>query len=455
MSDLSTLPKGDSAWLLRKAIERIIQQVSVLETNIGSSTTGNSANTQIIFNDNGTLRGDTGLVFNKTTDALTVAGLVTAGSATITGDLTVDTSTLKVDSTNNTVGIGNATPPTGASNTDIGLTLGAAGTVRSVLLGMQNCFGRIRERDATNNLAITTNIGATGTLDDNTRSSWKIRIGSGNDNYVLQRAAIGSSTFNDLLAIDSAGVCVWSDGAGGTRMTLNSTGLGVGVSPAVNLDIASASTTQFRIQRSGQADVRVISDTGVGIFGTYSNHTLQIRTNGTAAIICDTSGNVGVGVTPAGTGGCLQLKSGITFPVTQVASSDANTLDDYEEGTWTGTLAGLTTSPTVAVTTTGRYTKIGREVKVSIYFQGVSTVGASGIIRITGLPFTSANDGVGSIGTFSTDLAATFTGYVVAALGGNSSIIEFASSQSNGAGGFATHNAGLNRYVAATLTYNV
>ena len=110
MSNLSTLPKGDSAWLLRKAIERIMEQVSVLETNIGSSTTGNSANTQIIFNDNGTLRGDAGLVYNKTTDALTVAGLVTAGSATITGDLTVDTSTLKVDSTNHRVGIGTASP---------------------------------------------------------------------------------------------------------------------------------------------------------------------------------------------------------------------------------------------------------------------------------------------------------------------------------------------------------
>ena len=176
---------------------------------------------------------DTSMAASGTTKRISVnnilgaSGTATLASATIAGDLTVDTSTLKVDSTNNTVGIGNATPPTGASNTDIGLTLGAAGTVRSVLVGMQNCFGRIRERDAVNNLAITTNIGATGTIDDNTRSSWKIRIGSGNDNYVVQRAAIASSTFNDLLAIDSGGVCVWSDGAGGTRMTLNSTGLAV------------------------------------------------------------------------------------------------------------------------------------------------------------------------------------------------------------------------------------
>ena len=36
MSNLQTLPKGDSAWLLRKAIERIIQQISVQETNISS-----------------------------------------------------------------------------------------------------------------------------------------------------------------------------------------------------------------------------------------------------------------------------------------------------------------------------------------------------------------------------------------------------------------------------------
>jgi hypothetical protein len=41
---------------------------------------------------------------------LTVTGLVTAGSATITGALTVDTTTLVVDATNNRVGIGTATP---------------------------------------------------------------------------------------------------------------------------------------------------------------------------------------------------------------------------------------------------------------------------------------------------------------------------------------------------------
>jgi hypothetical protein len=187
------------------------------------------------------------------------------------------------------------------------------------------------------------------------------------------------------------------------------------------------------------------------IIGSVSNNSLELMTNNSTKATIDTSGNLALA-----NGNLVMSTSGkgIDFSAT-AGTGTSELLNDYEEGTWTGTLAGLTTSPTVPVTTTGRYTKIGREVKVSIYFQGVSTVGASGVMRITGLPFTSANDGVGSIGAFSSDLAATFTGYVVASLGGNSTIIEFASTQSNGAGGFATHNAGLNRYVAATLMYNV
>ena len=44
------------------------------------------------------------------TGAASVSGALTAASATVTGDLTVDTNTLHVDSTNNRVGISNASP---------------------------------------------------------------------------------------------------------------------------------------------------------------------------------------------------------------------------------------------------------------------------------------------------------------------------------------------------------
>jgi hypothetical protein len=253
MSDLSTLPKGDSAWLLRKAIERIIQQVSVLETNIGSSTTGNSANTQIIFNDNGTLRGDAGLVYNKTTDALTVAGLVTAGSATITGDLTVDTSTLKVDSTNDRVGIKTATPA------DILEVVGDGATgVRVSRAGLPTQFA-------------TLSAGATGPT-------------------LNASSALGSLTF---------GIA----GTAATAMTLNSTGLGVGVSsPSYKLDVLGSGTISGRFKTAGAINALYLEDSGTTAGSLYigtSGDTFRIITGSNVSVNVDSSGNVGVGVTPS------------------------------------------------------------------------------------------------------------------------------------------------------------
>jgi hypothetical protein len=80
--------------------------------------------------------------------------------------------------------------------------------------------------------------------------------------------------------------------------------------------------------------------------------------------------------------------TGITFPATQSASSDANTLDDYEEGTWTPTVtnAGIT-----SYSSSGIYTKIGN----AIYLQAkitLTNVGtASGSMSIQSLPFTPAS----------------------------------------------------------------
>jgi len=88
----------------------------------------------------------------------------------------------------------------------------------------------------------------------------------------------------------------------------------------------------------------------------------------------------------------MQLKqvSGITFPATQSASTDANTLDDYEEGTWTPVIGGSGgTSGQTYSTQTGTYTKIGRQVTCNF----VATLSAKGTItanlQIQGLPFTS------------------------------------------------------------------
>ena len=95
---------------------------------------------------------------------------------------------------------------------------------------------------------------------------------------------------------------------------------------------------------------------------------------------------IGVGgATPSASG------SGITFPATQSASTDANTLDDYEEGTWTPTLTPATSGTiTLASPNLCAYTKIGRVVIVNGLTDTASVslpVGTT--VAIGGLPFTS------------------------------------------------------------------
>ena len=108
------------------------------------------------------------------------------------------------------------------------------------------------------------------------------------------------------------------------------------------------------------------------------------------SMVITQTGQVLVGPTSAQSGGCnFQVSQGITFPATQSASSDANTLDDYEEGTWTPTDAsGAGLSLTVSGTPS--YTKIGRMVTVMALVTYPSTANGSNQL-LGGLPFTSAS----------------------------------------------------------------
>jgi hypothetical protein len=227
----------------------------------------------VIFNDGGVLAGDPQFLWNKTTNLLTVTG-----SATITGDLTVRT--IGLTTTASAVGINTASP---TANT---LTLGAS---RYLLIGdSQSKFG----------------------------DNGFINGGAADANTQIQYFGGKALFFNEGVA---------------TRMTLNSTGLGVGVVPSAGK-------------------------------------------------------------------GALQLASGINFPATQVASSDVNTLDDYEEGTWTPTVTATAGTLTTTTVNAAAYTKIGRLVSVQVDISIVNIGTASGLLVFslpTGLnQVTDANVGV-------------------------------------------------------------
>ena len=146
------------------------------------------------------------------------------------------------------------------------------------------------------------------------------------------------------------GVFSWYDGAGGTRMTLNSTGLGVGVaSPAYK--IHARGTTDGRIQIEGasgygmvfiqassgnSAQLQLNSNGGSGRrYVVASNSSGQFLVGDETAVatrlIIDSSGNVGIGVTPSAWSiRALQLGSGFSAWSSGVANARifANTYYD-------------------------------------------------------------------------------------------------------------------------------
>jgi hypothetical protein len=85
---------------------------------------------------------------------------------------------------------------------------------------------------------------------------------------------------------------------------------------------------------------------------------------------------------------------GVTFPATFSGSSNANTLDDYEEGSFTPIMFGSSVAGTITYNTSqtwGRYVKIGPLVNFQLAVVATAGSGASGDALIGGLPFTVRN----------------------------------------------------------------
>ena len=168
----------------------------------------------------------------------------------------------------------------------------------------------------------------------------------------------------ESMRITSAGIlAVGTTGpAGDFRMTL------------AGDDTINPGLVALNNQTGTQVSATLYASSSFGWTGTRSNHPFIILTNGTERLRI-----------PSNAGG-------ITFPATQVASSDANTLDDYEEGTWTPTMVFSGGAGTLSYgTRTGLYTKIGNVVYFNmrlIFSKGT----AAGVLEsVSGLPFTVGN----------------------------------------------------------------
>jgi len=207
---------------------------------------GVGANHEVIYNNNGVLAGDSKFLWDDALNKLDIDG-----SATITGDLTVDTNTLFVDAANDRVGMGTLTP-----------------------------VARLIVRDGANrNLLVASDASHLG--------SAGIAIGSFTDN---------AADWAPLSLVAKTSIAFGLNGS--TAMTLNSTGLGVGATPSnyrLYVSAAFASGLNGAYIECGEFNKKslVVNHTNVGV----SANLFEVQKTGTALMTLDASGNLLVGRT--------------------------------------------------------------------------------------------------------------------------------------------------------------
>jgi hypothetical protein len=166
---------------------------------------------------------------------------------------------------------------------------------------------------------------------------------------------------------------------------------------------AAADNKKWDILASGEAlSIRAVNDADTGV----------------NAITVQRTGNTVDSVTVGGTTAILtggQLK----FPATQIPSGDANTLDDYEIGTFSVTAQAATSGTITLNSLTNYYVKIGKLVTVVVIVDVASVSSPVGILNILGLPFTAvtpcaaAIHGNGLTGLTTESLQASVQGNVI------------------------------------------
>jgi len=216
-----------------------------------------------------------------------------------------------------------------------------------------------------------------------------------------------------------------------------------------------SNSAYFALDSAGFTLFTGAAQTGNGLYAKASDNSLQFWTSSNSKMVIDSSGNVGIGTSsPAvalDVSGAIRASTGILFGSDTAA---ANTLDDYEEGTWTATLKGSTTDPTTPVTTTGLYTRVGRLVTITASFDNVDTTGAAGDVTVTGIPFnnstpyTRVSGVVGYLGNFPIT-----NKYASCAMDENATAIYFNDIAGTGYGAALQHSAGAGRYLRFEMTY--
>jgi hypothetical protein len=303
---------------------------------------------------------------------VTVAGTLSAGATTVTtltasGDVAINTDTLLVDVSTETIGVKMTPDVLGAP-----LQIKHDGTVAYLGLDGGNS-------DTAPFLSTWQDPDPASAL-----FGWSFFNRSTDGNLRLSRRN-NSTTDTEVLTIAR------SDGAATFAGTLSAGATTVaGLTSSGHITVGAALG-----MRSSETNQLTYVSGGTGI-NDGANMLLYGQAHATQAYDITFRGNVGVVLQYDESAAkwdfqakTLQTTAGVYIG----GSAAANLLDDYEEGTFTPTLTGASTPGTGQAYTTqqGNYTKIGNVVNFNINLDLSSVGTAAGTLQIEGLPFTAAD----------------------------------------------------------------
>jgi hypothetical protein len=173
--------------------------------------------------------------------------------------------------------------------------------------------------------------------------------------------------------------------------------VGIGIANPVPAGTSTNAVLHINASSSNQAQLKLTNGTsgstgndGFDLAHDGTDTFLSNRESGSTYIYNNNTKSITTNQYGLGLGTATPISgTGIAFPASQNASGNPNTLDDYEEGTWTPVNASI---GNVTVTSSGpaNYVKIGRLVYISFYV-GYSSNSDTNQAKIGGFPFASAS----------------------------------------------------------------
>ena len=309
----------------------------------------------------------------------------TSDGVAVTGDLTVDTNTLKVDSSNNNVGIGTASPnsitnlhvaDTYANEPMIRIETSDSGNKRLDLY-VNGGHGYVTATQSAQSLNFASRenlIFKTNTSSERARidASGNFMVGKTASNY--SSPGVEAKSNGNLIAVRDSGNVV--------NFIRNSNDGSIVTFSKDTTNFASIGVNGDNLVIDGLASDHSGLD--------FANDKIFPRRNSSAS-----NNTVDLGYS-GGRFKDIYLGGGAFIGGT----GTANKLDDYEEGTWTPAYRGASSAGSYSTNASGTYTKVGNLVSVTAHLKNITQNSAgSGSIQIAGLPFAKTSSQESDIGS--------------------------------------------------------